>query len=214
MSKVDSFISTNRKDFNKGELSKANINTNPFALTEEWVNDAINENVNEPYAFNLATSNNNKPTSRIVYLRGLSTDGYIFYTNYHGRKGKEISHNNHVCMNFFWPELERQIRIEGTVSKLSEELSDEYFASRPRKSQLGAWASNQSDELLSHDILEERLKVLEDKYKGLEVPRPEHWGGYLIKPTYFEFWQGRPSRLHDRLTFSIENDWEIKRLNP
>lgn len=215
MSDPKEYIENHRVDFNKGVLSEENITKNPFHFFEEWMNDAINQKVREPYAFNLATSANGIPQNRILYLRGMEPNGYIFYTNYHGSKGNEIEQNPNVCLNFFWAELERQVRITGTAKKVDEAVSDEYFASRPRESQLGAWASHQSKELVDYNALEERLKELENLYKDKPVPRPPHWGGYFVTPASFEFWQGRPSRLHDRFLFELSNQsWNIKRLNP
>jgi len=151
----------------------------------------------------------------VVYLRNISDEGMVFYTNYNSQKGKNISASNKIAITFFWVELERQIRIEGTVKKVSEELSDKYFAARPRESQLGAWASNQSETIKNRAELEENLKHFTEKFKGVDVPRPPHWGGYIVEPTKFEFWQGRPSRLHDRLIYTKNNnEWVISRIAP
>lgn len=212
---LNKHISTDRKDFTKGELDENTIEKNPFKLFKKWLQEALDKMVLEPYAFHLATSVNNQPTSRVVYLRTIEDDGYVFFTNYKGRKGQEIADNNQVNMNFFWPEKERQVRIEGHAFKIDKEASDAYFESRPRESQLGAWASYQSEELEDYKELEDRLAYYKQKFEGKTVPRPLHWGGYIIKPTYFEFWQGRPSRLHDRIIFSFsDNTWTIKRINP
>ena len=214
MSDVKNYIENHRKDFEKGTLTKENIVKHPFDFFKQWLDDAIDQKVREPYAFHLATSVDGIPQNRVLYLRGLKDTGYIFYTNYDGNKGKELAQNPNVSMNFFWAELERQVRITGTAQKVDEKTSDEYFASRPRKSQLGAWASRQSRELEDYSLLEERLEAFDKKFKD-NVPRPPHWGGYIVTPKSFEFWQGRPSRLHDRFLYEQKNDeWVIKRLNP
>lgn len=215
MSDINKHISTDRKDFKKNTLSDERILDSPFDLFSLWLREALDKMAMEPYAFNLATCKNNKPTSRIVYLRSVEEDGYVFFTNYNGRKGQEIEENGNASMNFFWAEMERQVRIEGVVEKIAPEFSDAYFASRPRTSQLGAWASHQSDELNDYSDLEERVKAYDEKFKDQEVPRPKNWGGYIIKPIYFEFWQGRPNRLHDRIVYTPENNsWKSKRINP
>ncbi len=215
MSDINSFIANDRKDFTKGELNKQSLEENPFKLFNKWFKEALDKMVIEPYAFHLSTAVNNKPTSRVVYLRTIEDNGFVFFTNYKGRKGKEIETNNNVSMNFFWAEKERQIRIEGRVFKIEPEASDAYFASRPRKSQIGAWASNQSESIEDYKTLEERVLYFEEKFKDQDVPRPPHWGGYIIKPNYFEFWQGRQNRLHDRFAYTLdEQKWNIDRLNP
>ena len=148
-------------------------------------------------------------------LRGFDHHGFVFFTNYHSRKGQEISTNPHVCLNFFHQPLERQIRIEGMIEKISEEASDEYFNSRPMGNRLGAWASNQSEKIASREVLEIKQSELEKKFSNGIVPRPPHWGGYICKPSYFEFWQGRQSRLHDRISYEMQgNSWSIARLSP
>ena len=206
----------NRTDFTKGSLNEKNIPEIPYELFDSWLRDALDKMAIEPYAFQLATvSIDSKPSIRTVYLRSVEENGYVFFTNYNGKKGKEISNNPNVCMNFFWAEKERQIRIEGKAEKITPEFSDAYFASRPRKSQIGAWASSQSEELKNYQELENKVIELEKKYEGIEIPRPENWGGYIIIPNYFEFWQGRSSRLHDRITYSkSDGKWIVKRINP
>lgn len=164
----------------------------------------------------LATADaSGKPSSRILYLKELNEQGFVFYTNYQSRKGKELAENKQAALLFFWPALERQIRIEGLIEKVPAEISDAYFATRPRGSQLGAWASEQSEALENRPELEHRLEKLAQEFPG-EVPRPPHWGGYMLLPLYFEFWQGRPSRLHDRIIYQQEKSgsWNIHRLNP
>jgi pyridoxamine 5'-phosphate oxidase len=156
-----------------------------------------------------------QPHSRVVLLRGVNEDGLKFYTNYSSNKGQELEQNNKVALNFFWPTVERQVRVEGELHKLTDAESDAYFNSRPRESQIGAWVSPQSSTIESRDVLNERFREFTDKFEGHPVPRPAHWGGYIIRPTFFEFWQGRPSRLHDRLTYQmIDGSWKISRLAP
>lgn len=157
----------------------------------------------------------NRPSSRIVLLRDVNENGFVFYTNYLSRKAKEIKEKNFGAINFFWPELERQIRIKGELEKVSTKVSDDYFALRPRGSQIGAWASPQSSKIESREILEQNEKYFTEKFQNQAVPRPENWGGYLLKPDYFEFWQGRENRLHDRVSYEKKEDnWVIFRLAP
>jgi len=205
-----------RFDFSKGKLTKDILPNDPQQLFEDWVKIAQEQKVSEYNTFVLGTLGlNERVSSRIVYMRGISDRGLIFFTNYYSRKGTESLENNHVSVNFFWKELERQINLEGTIVKVSEEVSDAYFNNRPRKSQIGAWASEQSKEIVDRAYLDERVAMFEREYEGKDVPRPPHWGGYEIIPDYVEFWQGRSSRLHDRFVYSkTENNWNIKRLAP
>ncbi len=216
MSDINKKISSERRDFVYGTLDESNVPDSPKQLFETWFKEALDKMVMEPYAFHIATvSKDNTPSTRVVYLRSIEDDGFVFFTNYKGRKGQDIAHNPNVCANFFWAEKERQIRVYGVAEKIDPEFSDAYFANRPRESQLGAWASHQSEELENHKELADRLAELDLKYKDKEVPRPPHWGGYIIKPNYYEFWQGRAKRLHDRITYKkTANNWEIKRINP
>lgn len=216
MSDINKKISSERRDFDYGTLDESNVPESPKQLFEAWFKEALDKMVMEPYAFHIATvSKDNIPSTRVVYLRSIEENGFVFFTNYKGKKGQDISYNPNVCANFFWAEKERQIRIYGVVEKIDSEFSDAYFANRPRESQLGAWASHQSEELENHKELTDRLTELDLKYKDQEVPRPPHWGGYIIKPNYYEFWQGRAKRLHDRITYKKQNDsWQIKRVNP
>ncbi len=210
---LDSFR-LGRHEFDNGRLDGFE-GLDPYQLFELWTTEAVESKETEPNAFVLSTVNSaGQASSRIVYLKDIIDNQFVLYTNYASRKGNDIVENSKVSMLFFWPNSARQIRIEGECTKVDSKVSDAYFASRPRGSQIGAWASNQSDELKDRSTLEERVVEIETKFPN-EVPRPGHWGGYGIKPTLFEFWQGRPSRLHDRLEFEQVNDvWSIRRLNP
>jgi pyridoxamine 5'-phosphate oxidase len=217
MKKIKLHIQKLRTEYSSNVLSEKNTSRNPFLQFEKWLSEAVKTNVHEPNAMNLSTiSEDGYPESRIVLLRDYDSKGLSFFTNYNSIKGKAIRHNKKCCLNFFWPELQRQVRIKGVTEKLTSNDSDKYFASRPRNSQIAAWASHQSEELINREELEERYIFYENKFSGKDVPRPSHWGGYRLKPVYFEFWQGRPSRLHDRLTFnkSKKGNWIIQRLNP
>jgi pyridoxamine 5'-phosphate oxidase len=217
MSEVNQHISQLREDFMKGELSETNLNKTPDLQFEQWMKDAIDAKVNEVPACNLATvDKNNKPSARIIYLREFSTNEFYFYTNYDSRKGIQISENPNVCLTFFWPELERQIRIEGVITKKAEaEKSDVYFNARPQDSKIGAWSSPQSRVLNNREELNTFIEGNKTKFNNQKIPRPEFWGGYVIKANYYEFWQGRKNRLHDRIAFTLENgNWKIERLAP
>jgi len=209
-------IAAIRKEYTLKALEIDQVDKDPIKQFKVWFEEALHANVPEPNAMNLATVTlQGKPTSRIVLLKGIEEEEFIFYTNYESRKGKEMAHVPYACLNFFWPELERQIRIEGEISKVAPSTSDEYFQSRPRGSRIGAHVSPQSKVLSDRSILEEKAKELEKEFKGKEVPRPVHWGGYGLMPSLIEFWQGRASRLHDRITYEFENGkWMIKRLAP
>jgi pyridoxamine 5'-phosphate oxidase len=212
---VRKHINTERRDFEKSLLEEAHLIENPFEFFKQWLAEAIEKNVNEPNAFCLSTSVDNKPSSRIVYIRDILENGMVFYTNFKSRKAEELEKNNHASINFFWPEFERQIRAEGTIQKVSNEISDAYFASRPRESQIGAWASLQSKKLTSRQELEDSMELVRKQFENKDVPRPEFWGGYVFEPSYFEFWQGRKNRLHDRFSFEKEKDkWIVQRLYP
>jgi pyridoxamine 5'-phosphate oxidase len=204
-----------RQTYEKGELLESNAKASPFEQFEIWLKQAIELPVAEPTAMTLATVGENaRPSSRIVLLKGLEPDGFVFYTNYTSRKGRELAAQPWASLLFFWQPLERQVRIEGRIEKIAPEASDAYYASRPIGSRIGAWASEQS-EPVRLDALEARVKSLQEQY-GDNPPRPPHWGGYCLRATYFEFWQGRPSRLHDRLAYSLGEDsnWIMQRLSP
>lgn len=204
-----------RRDYSKSELSESNVSDNPFLQFKDWFDLAIDSNFTDPNAMTLATSTfDGKPSARIVLLKEFNENGFVFFTNYLSKKGMNLNENPFACLLFFWDKLERQIRIEGEVFKISIEDSKEYFDSRPRESRVGAWASKQSHKSNGREEIETRFSNYNSKF-GEDVPLPDSWGGYILKPTYFEFWQGRASRLHDRITYNFENEnWKIGRLYP
>jgi pyridoxamine 5'-phosphate oxidase len=216
MTHTSSEINKLRQVYSKEILDEKMVNKNPILQFDLWMKEALDSDVPEPHAMNVSTvCKEGKPSSRIVLLRDFSEKGFVFYTNYNSKKGSDISENNFAAINFFWPQLERQIRIEGNLQKVNSKISDEYFASRPHDSQLGAWASNQSEVLKNREELEEKFSELEKQFVGKTVPRPEHWGGYVLAHSSIEFWQGRPSRIHDRIKYSLVNhEWKIERLSP
>lgn len=205
-------IANIRKDYTLKSLELDEMADRPLDQFDRWLEEAIIAEVNEPNAMNLATINSqNRPSSRIVLLKGLD-HGFVFYTNYDSKKGKELQQRPFAALNFFWPELERQVRVEGDVEKVSEADSDKYFHSRPVSSQIGAWASPQSQAIPDRRFLENREKQMIQRFQTESLTRPEHWGGFRLIPYYFEFWQGRASRLHDRVIFEKETDQWIKKI--
>ena len=211
-------LSDYRKSYEKRELLESNCPENPIELFRDWFFTADeSELVDEANAMTIASIGlDGFPKSRVVLLKKYTWEGFIFYTNYNSEKGKAILNNNHVCLSFFWSGLEQQIIIKGKAEKLAENLSDGYFESRPDRSKLGAWASEQSEVVTSREELDQRLNSFEEQFGDQEIPRPKHWGGFLVKPVSIEFWQGRPNRMHDRIRYTLQKDfsWKLERLAP
>lgn len=206
-----------RKEYSRSTLDFSNVLKDPVKQFEKWFDEAMQAGITEPNAMHLATvDEHGKPSSRIVLLKGIDSNKFIFYTNYQSKKGRELEQNPACALTFFWPEIERQVRIEGVAERVDSKLSDDYFQSRPRGSQIGAWASPQSTPIKNREILEERAKQIEKKFELEKVlPRPNQWGGFQIDPLQIEFWQGRPSRLHDRIQFTkVDGEWRVNRLAP
>ena len=217
MAIVHKDIAAIREDYSKYRLDEQDVLANPIAQFHKWFDEALQAQVLEPNAMTLAShSAKGFPSSRIVLLKDIKSNGFSFFTNYESHKGQELKADNKVSLLFFWPELQRQVRIEGLVEMLPKADSDEYFASRPRASKIGAHASPQSSLIASREVLEHAVEALEAIYKNQEeIPRPTQWGGYLVKPVYMEFWQGRSSRLHDRLIYEFDADaWKVYRIAP
>jgi pyridoxamine 5'-phosphate oxidase len=212
---MDANIASLRLNYKRASLNEADIDASPITQFKNWFAEALNSKLDEPNAFVLSTIKNNAPQSRVVLLKDITTEGFVFFTNYDSNKGLQISENNNVSMNFLWHGLERQVRINGIASKISEAESAIYFNSRPRQSQLGAIASKQSSIIPNRQYLENTFAALEKKYENITITKPENWGGYLIIPTLLEFWQGCESRLHDRLQYTLSNEnWVVDRLSP
>ena len=213
---MPSAISDLRKEYTLTGLDKADVLPNPIAQFRVWFDAALKAGVPEPNAMHISTvTADGRPDGRIVLIKDISDAGFVFYTNYESRKGRDLIDRPFAALTFFYPELERQIRIEGRVEKVSAEESDAYFNSRPRGSQIGAWVSQQSTAVESRDVLESRQRELETQFDGQPVPRPPHWGGFRVVPDALEFWQGRPSRLHDRIRYRwADRNWVIERLSP
>lgn len=206
-----------RREYSKASLDESSVAKDPVEQFRRWFREATDAGAVEPNAMNLATvTAKGTPSSRIVLLKGVEENKFVFFTNYQSDKGKELEQNPSVALTFFWPELERQVRIEGVAARIETQRSEQYFQSRPRGSQVGAWSSPQSAVIKDRAILEERVKQMESKFTGHEVlPKPQQWGGYEVTPLLIEFWQGRPSRLHDRIEYTfIDGAWNIHRLAP
>ena len=206
-----------RRDYSLQSLTENNIDANPIIQFKKWWDETLNSEIIEPNAMTLATaSQDGLPSARIVLLKGVSEKGFVFFTNYESYNGQQLAENPKACLVFFWKEIERQVRITGLVSKISGKESDEYFETRPGNSRIGAWASPQSRVIESRDWLDLQFNRLLAKMEGSSIQRPPYWGGYIVNPVMIEFWQGRPSRMHDRIQYSIEEDgsWKIERLAP
>lgn len=206
-----------RKEYSKASLDISDVDKDPIGQFNKWFREALAAGVPEPNAFTLSTiSEGGRPSARIVLLKGLDQRQFVFYTNYQSQKGQELDSNPACALTFFWPDVERQVRIEGIATRVQESTSEQYFQSRPRGSQVGAWASPQSSIIANRDILEAREREIEKKFEGMNLlPKPKQWGGFAITPTEIEFWQGRASRLHDRVVYYLTDEkWTIHRLAP
>lgn len=206
-----------RRDYSFKSLSKEDVSTDPIKQFGQWWDEAVHSKIDEVNAMTIATASlDGLPSARIVLLKGFTEQGFVFFTNHDSYKGKQLAENPKACLVFFWKELERQVRITGLVFKISNKESDEYFKSRPEASRIGAWASPQSRVIENRQWIDDKFNELVVKLEGTDIERPAHWGGYLVKPVEIEFWQGRPSRLHDRIQYSLEDSgkWKIERLAP
>ena len=205
-----------RKEYSRHSLDELDVDLNPFAQFHQWFEEATKAELPEPNAMVLATASpEGKPSARVVLLKGFDERGFVFFTNYEGRKSVELTANPQAAILFFWAELERQIRIEGSVERTSKQESEEYFRTRPLESRLSAWASKQSSVIPSRSYLEQKMSDLKSRYGDQEIPLPPFWGGFRLQPEAFEFWQGRENRVHDRIRYLLRGGvWEIERLSP
>lgn len=211
------YLKNSRREYFIDVLEESKLIKDPFQLFDYWFNEAVDKHILDANAVNIATvDTTGNPHMRVVLLRSYDTNGFVFFTNYKSAKGQQIEHNPNVCLHFFWKELVRQVQIQGTIEKVDPKISDDYFQSRPTENQLSALVSPQSECIENRKFLEDRYTLLSKEYKNKKINRPAHWGGYRVKPVSFEFWQGRPSRLHDRFlyTHQTENTWTINRLAP
>lgn len=217
MNPLDKWLHNDPKQFATAPLSEKSLLEDPLDLFQAWFQVALEYDPETANIMHLATVNSqHRPNCRVVLLKSVDQDGFVFFTNYQSIKANELNTQPFACLNFFWYEQKRQVRVEGNVEKISSADSDAYFATRPRESQLGAWASDQSVVIPSHAYLDQRFQALEKQYDQQTIPRPTHWGGYLLKPEYYEFWQGRERRLHDRFRYQLQpgGQWHIDRLSP
>lgn len=213
---VRDLISDLRHDFSRDEVAELSVRSAPFEQFELWLAEAVDKKLNDPNAMVLSTATSDgRPSSRVVLLKEFDENGFVFYTNYDSRKAAELAANPRAALLFYWAETHKQVRIEGTIGKVSAEMSDAYFASRPRASRIGAVASPQSRVIENREVLEQRYAELDREYHEREIERPANWGGYMLDPEVFEFWQGRESRLHDRLRYlKTSSGWAVERLAP
>jgi len=210
-------LSNYRRSYEKSELTEDGLPEDPIRLFQKWFHEVDFGSTEEANAMTVSTFGlDGYPKSRVVLLKRFTYEGFVFYTNYDSEKGKAIANNPNICLSFFWHSFERQVIIKGKAEKIAENLSDGYFESRPDGSKLGAIVSNQSEVIPSREALEQKLHQLEKEFEGKEIPRPEYWGGYIVRPVEVEFWQGRPNRLHDRIRYQLQDDfsWKTDRLSP